>query len=205
MTIRFKRLLACYSGVFLVTCCLVLHAAIPAGWHLEGTKPADYEVNVDPQAVDNHHRATVLLRSKKPVVEGFGTMMQQFRADNYLGKRIRLRGSLKADEVQGWAGLWMRVNKGKLVVGFDNMQARAVRGTQGWQDYEIVLDVPSQATDISFGVLLNGSGSVWLSRVRFETVGYYVPTTGPGGFPQEMQQISKFQFPQGPANLNFDN
>jgi hypothetical protein len=42
------------------------------------------------------------------------------------------------------------------------------------QDYEIVLEIPVEATDISFGVLLYGNGSVWLSQPRIETVPSYV-------------------------------
>ena len=55
----------------------------------------------------------------------------------------------------------MRVNQGKFVVAFDNTHDRALRGTRGWQDYEIVLQLPLEATDVSFGVLLSGSGAVW--------------------------------------------
>lgn len=206
MTTQMKRPLAVGFGVItiLVACCVVLSAAVPRGWYLQGTKPADYEVAIDPEAEYNNYRS-VLLRAEKPVAKGFGTLMQQFRADNYLGKRVRFSGSLRADGVQDWAGLWMRVNKGNLVVAFDNMQGRALKGTRGWQDYEIVLKVPIEATDISFGILLKGSGSVWLSHPEFETVGSSVPTTGSVNFPYQMQQTSNFPFPEGPVNLNFEN
>jgi hypothetical protein len=181
-----------------------LSAAIPQGWYLAGTKPADYEVAVDHDA-DYSHYARVVLRATTPTVDGFGTLMQQIRADDYRGKRVRLSGSLKADDVQHWAGLWMRVNKGNLVVAFDNMQDRAMKGTRGWQDYEIVLEIPLEATDISFGVVLSGSGAIWLSHLNFETVPSNVPTTGRARTPFEMQRVSKAEFPKGPVNLNFEN
>ena len=38
--------------------------------------------------------------------------MQTFAAANYLGKRIRLEGMSKSDNVVRWAGPWMRVNDG---------------------------------------------------------------------------------------------
>jgi hypothetical protein len=206
MTTQIKRALTVGFGVMtiLVACCLVLHAAVPRGWYLEGTKPADYEVAVGAEAEYGNYRS-VVLRAKMPVVKGFGTLMQQFRADNYLGKRVRLSGSLKTDGLQDWAGLWMRVNKGNLVIAFDNMQGRVLKGTHDWKDYEVVLDVPRDATDISFGVLLQGSGSVWLRHPQLETVGYSVPTTGSVNFPQQMRQTSNFPFPEGPLNLNFEN
>ena len=184
--------------------CLSLSASIPRGWYLAGTKPGDYEVAVDNEAEYSHY-ASVVLRARKPAVDGFGTLMQQFRADDYRGKHVRLSGSLKAEGVQDWAGLWMRVNKDKLVIAFDNMQYRAVTGTRGWRDYEIVLEIAPEATDISFGVLLSGSGAVWLSHPRFETVPSHVPTTGHAMKPIEMEQVSKAEFPPGPTNLDFEN
>jgi hypothetical protein len=139
------------------------------------------------------------------VGDDFGALMQQFRADDYRGKRVRVTGSLKAEGVHDWAGLWMRVDEGKLVVPFDNMKKRAVRGTHGWQDYEIVLEIPVEATDISFGVLLYGSGGVWLSHPRIETVPSYVPTTGHSMMPTEREPVNTAALPQGATNLDFEN
>jgi hypothetical protein len=128
-------------------------------------------------------------------MEGFGTLMQEFSAGQYAGKRVRLRASVKAEEVADWAGLWMRVDKGSTAVSFDNMAERPIKGTTTWQDYEVILDVPQDATHIAFGILLSKSGSVWLNGVKFESVGLDVPTTGKA--PKRL--------PEGPINLNFEN
>ena len=87
---------------------------------------------------------------------------------------------VKSEEVGDWAGLWMRVDRGKDTVAFDNMHNRAIKGTGGWQRYEVVLDVPKDATGISFGILLAGGGEVWLNSTKFDVVGENVPATGPG-------------------------
>ena len=42
----------------------------------------------------------------------------------------------------------------------------------------MVLDVAVDATGISFGILLSGTGEVWMSDVSFEEVGKDVPVTG---------------------------
>lgn len=205
MTRPGSRMWTFLIGAFVVVLgCVSLSAAIPRGWYLQGTKPADYEVAVDHEA-DYSHNASVVLRAKSPTAEGFGTLMQQVRADNFRGRRVRFGGNLKAEDVQDWTGLWMRVNKGKLVVAFDNMQNRTVKGTRGWLYYEIVLDVPPEATDISFGVLLSGAGEIWFSHPVFEVVQSNVPTTGRAIKPFEMEQVSKAEFPQGPVNLAFEN
>jgi hypothetical protein len=80
------------------------------------------------------------------------------------------------------------------MVGFDNMQNRAIRGTRQWKLYDVVLNVPPDATGISFGTLLAGPGEVWLNDLKFEVVGQDVPTTA---------EASDSAPPPTPVNLNF--
>jgi hypothetical protein len=198
-----NRTIASGALLMCIVSCLSLSAAIPRGWYLQGSNPTDYDVAVDHEAEYSHY-ASVVLHSKRLTAGGFGTFMQQFRADDFRGKRVRLSGSVKAEGVQDWAGLWMRVNKDTFVVAFDNMKDRPVRGTHEWQDCEVVLEVPLTATDISFGILLSGPGAVWLSHPRFETVPSYVATTGHAITPTKMD-VSKAAFPEAPVNLDFEN
>jgi hypothetical protein len=169
-------------------------AAAPEGWGLAGSNPTNYETGLDPQA-SYHGFPSAYLKAKQSAMEGFGTLMQEFSAGQYAGKRVRLRASVKAEEVDDWAGLWMRVDKGSTAVSFDNMRHRPIKGTTTWQDYEVILDVPQDATHIAFGILLSKSGSVWLNGVKFESVGLDVPTTAK----------STRRLPEGPTNLNFEN
>jgi hypothetical protein len=157
----------------------MLNATVPAGWYVAGSKPAEYEAGVDGSAVYND-RSSAYLKSNKSAVDGFGTLMQDFNADKYTGKRIRLSANVKSEGVQGWAGLWMRVDKQSTSVAFDNMQDRPIMGTKDWQNYAVVLNVPQDATGIFFGVLLTGPGTVWLNSVKVEVVGSDIPSTGAG-------------------------
>ena len=117
------------------------------------------------------------LKSIVSVTDGFGTLMQQISASDYLGKRVRLHAWVKSQDVEGSAGVWMRVDKEQTMVAFDNMQHRAIKGTQPWKQCDVVLDVPNDATGIFFGILLSGSGEVWMNDVSFEVVGKEVPAT----------------------------
>ena len=92
----------------------------------------------------------------------------------------------------------MRVDKapGGAPLAFDNMHDRPLRGSPDWQRHDVVLDVPQEAMGIFFGVLLTGSGTVWLSDVKFETVGLDVPPTGM----TQRQPIA-----DAPTNLDFHN
>jgi hypothetical protein len=178
---------------------VALCAAVPRGWYLAGSKPQNYQSGLD-EAQYNGHRV-VYLKASTPTPDGFGTLMQDFRADTYAGKRVRFSAMLKAQNVADWAGLWMRVDKATVssapkTLAFDNMQDRPVKGTEDWKNYQVVLDVPSDATGIFFGVLLNGSGGVLMSDVKIETVGLDVQTTAlPNGTAQPR--------PSAPTNLDF--
>ena len=175
-----------------------LQATAPRGWHLAGSKPADYETGIDPH-VRYQDAQSAFLKSNTPGFvndgAGFGTLMQSFQAQHYLGKRVRFRGFVKSEAVWGWAGLWMRVDSGSSAVAFDNMHNRSINGTTDWQRYDVVLDVPNDATSISLGVLLTGPGAVWLSNANFEVVDSNVPITGTGRSPTP---------PDRPINLNFE-
>jgi hypothetical protein len=167
---------------------------VPQGWIMAGSKPSEYETAVDARNSFGG-QSSVYLRSKKPEAEGFGTLMQNFAADQYLGKRVRLTGSVKSENVQNWSGLWMRVDGTRpQVLAFDNMSDRAIKGTTPWKAYDVVLDVPAGATGIAFGILLAGPGTVWLSGIKFEVVGDNVPITE-----------NRNSGAQAPTNLTFDS
>ncbi len=176
----------------LAACSLATQAAAPNGWFVAGNQPRSYDSGIDAQATYNGH-PSAYLKATTSSVEGFGTLMQDFRADHYLGKRVRFSAFVKTEGAQDWAGLWMRVDKEAKQLAFDNMQGRPIKGSADWKKYDVVLDVPQEATGIFFGVLLTGSGSVWISGAKFEVVGPNVATTGAAGA----------QKPDEPVNLDF--
>lgn len=147
-------------------------------WVLRGSNPADYRTGVDTRAVHQGKASAYLQSATTTKSSGFGTMMQTIDAANYAGMRVRLRASVKSENVADWAGVWMRVDKEPTTVAFDNMQDRPIKGTQPWKTYDVVLDVPLGATRIAFGILLSGSGKVWMNQVKFETVGKETKVTG---------------------------
>jgi hypothetical protein len=186
-------------GVLILVVAGMAIAAAPSGWFLAGSKPANYDSGIDQYAAYSGLPSAYL--KAKADEDGFGTLMQSVAAGRYLGKRIRLSGYVRSENVGRWAGLWVRVDGPATSPGappaplaFDNMQNRAIKGTTAWQRYQVVLDVPDSATGISFGVLLDGPGEIWLNGSEFEVVTAAVPTTGNGG------QAGQ---PSGPQNLSF--
>lgn len=171
--------------------------SVPGGWIKAGSHPAEYEVGTD--SVTHHGgRFSGYVKAAGNDLHGFGTLMQTVAPGQYLGKRVRLSAFVKADRVTDWAGVWLRVdgpvegNQPK-VLAFDNMQGRPIKGTADWARIEIVLDVPSEAKDMAFGILLSRDGEVWLDDLKFEVVPTSVPVTSRSG-----------QMPSGPSNLDFE-
>ena len=162
------------------------------GWGLSGSHKQDYEQGVDSEVMFNGKKSAYL-RSKGPEPEGFGTLMQSFQASAYLDKRLRYSAYAKSEDVENWAGLWMRIDgpQGRML-SIDNMQNRPIKGTTDWQRYEVVLNVPQDSTNIAFGILMEGSGQVWLSDIQFAGVAADVPVT----------DLSK-SLPDQPVNLDF--
>jgi hypothetical protein len=145
------------------------------GWFLAGDTPQDYAIGNEPKLLLN---GNAYLKAQVAQPSGFGTLMQAFQGFEYRGKRLRMTANVKAQAVQNWAGLWMRVDgKNQHILSFDNMQGRPIRGTLDWKQYAIVLDVPQESIGIFFGILLAGPGEVWLANVKFEIVNNTVPKT----------------------------
>jgi hypothetical protein len=155
---------------------------LPTGWVHAGDHPADYESGVDPRG-GRTGRAGAFIKGRSASPAGFGTLMQSISADEYRGKRVRFSADVRTAGVAGWAGLWMRVDgawrEARLppMLAFDNMRGRPIKGTRDWARYGVVLDVASEASGISFGILLEGAGQAWMDALRLEVVGTDVATT----------------------------
>lgn len=148
-------------------------------WIITGTAPEKYQMNIDNKIYHMDSKsATICSISDEFSTEEFGTIMQQISAKNFVGKRMRFSGFVKSKEVEGWCGLWMRID-GNLGVTLklDNMQSRAITGTTEWNYYSCVLDIPENAAVINIGVLLTGKGQIWFDNADLQEVDYNTPTT----------------------------
>lgn len=147
------------------------------GWFLAGSKPASYNWGKD---TEKYNEQTVYyIKSVDSTIDGFGTVMTYILPDNYIGKRVRLSGYIKNENINSWAGMWMRIDskeEGKML-GFDNMVNRPIKATSDWTKYEIVLDVPEGSKGIGYGFLLDGTGNAWFSGLIIEPVGKDIPVT----------------------------
>ncbi len=99
--------------------------------------------------------------------------MQVIGARDYGGQRIRVSGYVRAEQVVGWAALWVRVDGSKYQLSYfdrrlDGLIVSTVTGTTDWERHEIILDVPEDGGAIAFGISLEGTGQIWLDDVRIQ-------------------------------------
>ncbi len=148
------------------------------GWFKAGSKPDLYEIGKD-ENVKYCEEPSYYLKSIADVKEGFGTIMRYMEPIEYIGKRLKLTGIIKTENIDNWAGMWMRVDgpNPEKSLQFDNMANRPIKGTNDWTSYEIVLDIPDNSTGIVYGVLVSGNGQGWFNYISLEVVGNDVPST----------------------------
>lgn len=138
-------------------------------------------------------KSAATIEAVVPAPSRFFAINQTLSAEDYRGKRVRLKGQVKTKDVEKWAGFWLRADDEKKIVAFDNMQRRGIIGTTGWQPAEIVLDIPPEAEKLTFGLILDGKGKAWMRDVTFEVVDATVPLTAP----------ARMDLPKAPVNLDF--
>jgi len=182
-----------FAATLLLGSCLAAsaHAAVPPrGWFVTGSAPNDFEAGTE-ASTRTPRAASAYVRAKADS-QGFATLMQTIDATAYQGKRVRLSGFLRSKDA-GKGALWMRVDGAdKKTAAFDNMDNRAQQGDQSWQHFDVVLDVPADARDIAFGLMLQNKGEVWADGLAFDVVGKDVPVTG-----------GQHALPAAPVNLGF--
>ena len=151
---------------------------VPAGWNAAGTDPEGYEVGADTVSPHGGTRSGSVRWTERARPGLFATLMQTVKADSYRGKRLRLSAYVRTENVEEYAGVWMRLDGPERMVGFDNMTERPIVGTRDWRRYSIVLDVPVGTVAVAFGINLSGHGRVWIDDCVMDFVDTKVPVTG---------------------------
>jgi hypothetical protein len=147
-------------------------------WTYWQPESANYEMDSE-KNTEFSNQNILTIKSVKKKIKGFGSLGKTTKTDLYLGKTVKMTGFVKSEKVKSWAGLWMRVDYyNARVLAFDNMQKRPIKGSTDWTKYEVVLFVPEDATSITYGVLLDGTGQIWFKDVTLEVVENNVPETG---------------------------
>lgn len=147
----------------------------PAGWFVpRPSTAAGYkaELTVD-KPKSGKYCAIISAKSDANLDASFGNLMQQFDAAPYRGKMVRFRAAIRTQTTLGMgkAQLWMRVDRSSGVMGFfDNMQDRPIVSAE-WNFYDITGTIDSDASLVNIGIMLLGTGKVWIDEASFEVLG----------------------------------
>jgi hypothetical protein len=173
---------------------------LPPGW--ERSDPlgsmSRYSFQLDGE-IKRSGVTSVRIQSCEYAADAYTVLRQQFLADAFRGRRVRLVAYLRVADVSRWVGLRMRIAGSAAHMVIDNMKDRSLRGTGDWQRCEIVLDVPRDATLIAIGAIFLGQGTLWADDFEFAVVGDEVPTTG-ALFPPQAETVEP-DLPRAPRNL----
>ena len=200
-----KPLVAGLAGLFLQHA--AAHAQLPRGWAAIGADTAVYRITLDATVA---YAGRYSLRIEAPPDasgEMFAGAVQVVSPAPFRGHRIRLSAAGRTDHA-GAAAIWLRV-EGKVngepgLLAYDNMLPdRAIGGTTDWGGYEVVLDVPLDASAIAFGPLLLGAGRFWVDQFTMEEVAPSVPTTNQLVAPEPDAPVKRPTVTQ-PTNLGFE-
>lgn len=137
---------------------------MPEGWGGNGNE--NYRQSLDSVVTKSGNYAAVLeFTGDTPT---FGTWTFAL-PENYPGKKITFSGYIKTEDVEGYAGLWMRIDP---QIAFNNMQQEGISGTNDWKHYTFTLDMKPERTDqIVLGALLVGKGKMWIDGLSISIDG----------------------------------
>jgi len=134
--------------------------------------------------------------SRKRDTLGVAQLRRSFAAEPYWGKVLRFTAFVATQgvaEVRFWlaAGsgeykVGRKVRLGSDIVAGDDSHKQPIVGSHGWMPISYTVGpIPCNATQISYGVTLDGGGDVWMYRAALEQI----PDSE---LPKEMRQAKKF-------------
>jgi hypothetical protein len=141
----------------------------------------EYNIAVVKNSSYNGHPAIVVgsKRNDAAAQRLMVNFVQTFKAAEFAGSRVRFECAIQTVEAKPGAALFLGVNNPRQAVAYDTMWHRGLaRGTEDWKRYSCVLDVPADASTITLGLALSGSGKVSFADASFEKVDKTVPATG---------------------------
>ncbi len=179
---------------------------IPRDWFVTGLGREHYALSTEREVVWNGSASVELTPIEDAYDVKWGALMQSAMADGFRAKRIEFSAHLQTEAVEGGSGLWFRADDAQgAMVAFDNMSSRMIRENNSWTRYSIVLDIPTHAVSIHYGVIQIGRGSTWADDARIETVDRSIAVTAPP--PRDRRRArptNAVRILSQPGNLDFE-
>lgn len=118
----------------------------------------------------------------------YGSVVRNMPASEVAGKRVRLSGLIRTEDVSDYASFWFASRNAGGGFSYVDLAAREIRGTTPWTRYSLEIDVPASSQAIIFGPEVSGSGAAWFDDLELEIDGKkwrdggtpHLPTPSPG-------------------------
>ncbi|VGO15939.1 hypothetical protein PDESU_04528 [Pontiella desulfatans] len=136
----------------------------PAMWGGGGN---GYEIAIDSKEKKNGNHTC---RIRQTGQGGFATITGTLEPKLLAGRKVRMSGYLKLDDVSNMAGLWLRADQDNKPAAFYNMADQQLKGSKDWKHYSFELIIPAGVDNINFGALMSGSGTLWIDDINIEFV-----------------------------------
>jgi hypothetical protein len=158
-------------------------------WFVHPIDAPDCKGGID-DGYNRKRSAYLVTLPQSPPVISWCSLMQNFKADNYRGKRLLFSAVVRAEVVFPFTMIWIRA-EGPNKENLTGVNGPQVKGTMEWKRQSLVFYVPENSMYISFGVGPLWRGEVWISDIQFEETD--AEPVGNDGKP----------YPDKPGNLDF--
>ncbi len=182
---------------------------IPRDWFVTGLGREHYTLSTERAVVWNGSASVELTPIEGAYDVSWGALMQSAAVDGFRGKRIEFSAHLRTEAVEAGSGLWFRADDAQgATVAFDNMSSRMIRAGNSWARYSIVLEIPTHAASIHYGIIQIGRGSTWFDHAQIETVDRSIAVTAPPPPPPRSRRrawpVKTESVSSPPRNLDFE-
>ena len=147
--------------------------AMPSGWYMPNYATKQKYSGFLTEENPKRGKYCLELRHDGEYIDTiYGAVVQSVDATPYRGKKIRFRAAARA-ELRGrlsTAHIWTRTHLENNQDGFLNILEDSTIISNEWKYYEIVSDVEEFANVINFGLLLKGTGRVWIDDASLEII-----------------------------------
>jgi len=118
------------------------------------------ELDKDFAAIVEKKYEVVLEANRARWLSGAG-IQAWFPIEEARGRRIRFSGHIRTEAVGDHACIWCWSGGAGGTLAHDALVGRRPRGTTGWREYAIDLDVPEETKHVGLGCFLAGRGRAW--------------------------------------------
>jgi len=140
---------------------------VPSSWSTNRSQTAfDFVVSQAESGCAEGLRCVRIERSSREIVPAYGSLTQTVAAETYTRKRLRfavsIRTSFTTPESRAYVSL--RGNRAeKYGPPLSLLSPPLV--TRAWRRHEVLLDVSSDVSSVTFGISMVGAGVVWIDDV----------------------------------------